>query len=53
MKKRILKISILIIGILFALKLTSNAAVITSTDKTVQGGENVTVSVTSSQLLGE
>ncbi len=52
MKKRILKISILIIGILFALKLTSNAAVITSTDKTVQGGENVTVSVTSSQLLG-
>ena len=51
MKKNTLKVLILIIALFWCGTITSQAA-ITASSKTVNSGENVTISVTSSQSLG-
>ncbi len=51
MKKSVYRIVILLIILLWGLQTISNATIV-STDKQVNGGENVTITVTSKQALG-
>lgn len=52
MKKRIIKILILLAIIFLGIQINSYAAVVTSTDKSVEGGNNVTISINAKQPLG-